>query len=401
MIINSLLDTDFYKLTMMQLVYHKHPFIQVEYAFKWRNWDKIKNTLNIETFIEKLNIEIDHFCMLTFSTNELDFLYSTNKFKLDFLDFLRTFKLNRNDINIYNENNELKIRIKGSWLNTILFEVPVLSIISELYTNNSSMISENWIDEANIRIIETFKYLNKNISSHNTFHFSDFCTRRRSCYKWHETLLRFINMSPDRNKYFIGTSNIYFAWKLNLQLVGTMAHEFLQAFQALTNNPIDGQKIALQEWQDEYRGELGIALSDVLGFDMFLKDFDRYFAMLYDGCRHDSGNPVEWGKKLIQHYKNLRIDPKTKIAVFSDGLDFKTAMRLYYIFKYRINTIFCIGTQFGNDCGFIAPQIVIKMVKCNELPVAKISDDEGKGMCEDNEYLNKLKLEIKVKLRQH
>ena len=169
-----------------------------------------------------------------------------------------------------------------------------------------------------------------------------------------------------------------------------MAHEFVQAHQQLGPRLIDSQKVALQSWADEYRGELGIALSDTMGFDKFLKDFDRFFSLLFDGCRQDSGNPVQWADKLIAHYKGMRIDPRSKTAIFSDGLTFKTAVDLFNRFHRQISTSFGIGTYLTNDCGFIAPQIVIKMVECNWKPVAKVSASEDTGMCEVTEFLKYL-----------
>jgi nicotinate phosphoribosyltransferase len=170
-----------------------------------------------------------------------------------------------------------------------------------------------------------------------------------------------------------------------------MAHEFVQAHQQLGPRLIDSQKVALQVWADEYRGELGIALSDTMGFDKFLKDFDRFFSLLFDGCRQDSGSPVRWAEKLIAHYKRMRIDPRFKTAIFSDGLTFRTAVDLFKRFQSQISTSFGIGTYLTNDCRFIAPQIVIKMVECNRKPVAKVSDSKDKGMCEDPEFLEYLK----------
>ena len=186
----------------------------------------------------------------------------------------------------------------------------------------------------------------------------------------------------------MGTSNPHFAFKLGVRPIGTMAHEFFQAHQQLGPRLVDSQKVALQCWADEYRGELGIALSDTMGFDKFLKDFDRFFALLFNGCRQDSGDPYEWTERLIAHYRKLRIDPKTKSAIYSDGLTLETAVDIFTRFHEQIETSFGIGTNLTNDCGFVAPQIVIKMVECNRKPVAKISDSQDKGMCEDGEFLD-------------
>jgi nicotinate phosphoribosyltransferase len=183
--------------------------------------------------------------------------------------------------------------------------------------------------------------------------------------------------------------------KLGIKPIGTMAHEFFQAHQQLGPRLVDSQKVALQCWADEYRGELGIALSDTMGFDKFLKDFDRFFSLLFNGCRQDSGDPIEWTEKLIAHYKDMRIDPKTKSAVYSDGLTLESAVDIFTRFNDQIQTSFGIGTNLTNDCGFVAPQVVIKMVECNRKPVAKISDSKDKGMCEDPEFLDYLNYVIR------
>ena len=176
---------------------------------------------------------------------------------------------------------------------------------------------------------------------------------------------------------------------LDILYIGTMAHEWEQAHQQLTSLQ-DSLKMALDVWAHEYRGDLGIALSDTLGFDAFLNDFDLYFCKLFDGCRHDSGDPYKWTEKLIRHYKDMGIDPKTKRAVYSDGLNFKKANDLYEEFSSQIKTSFGIGTWLTNDTGIEPLQIVIKMVECNGYPIAKISDDPAKGMCENKNYLNYL-----------
>ena len=183
----------------------------------------------------------------------------------------------------------------------------------------------------------------------------------------------------------MGTSNVSLAHQLALKPFGTMAHEFLQAGQALAH-PLDSQKFMLEQWMQEYRGDLGIALSDIFGFDAFLRDFDRLFSKAYDGCRHDSGDPFAWGEKLLAHYESLGIDPKTKTAVFSDGLDIPKAIALAERLDGRIRTIFGIGTSLTNDLGFPALQIVLKLVRCNGRPVVKLSDAPGKTMSENAEY---------------
>jgi nicotinate phosphoribosyltransferase len=191
------------------------------------------------------------------------------------------------------------------------------------------------------------------------------------------------------------------AKKYELTPIGTMAHEFIMAGQALEGVTLAGsQKYMLQAWVDEYRGDLGTALTDTLGVDKFLRDFDLYFSKLYDGVRHDSGDPFEWGYKMIEHYKAMKIDPKTKSFVWSDGLDFPRAAQLYDAFKNLAKCSFGIGTNLTNDFPEdvfpnkekIHPlNIVMKIVSAGGKPVAKLSDDPGKGMCEDESFLSYLK----------
>jgi nicotinate phosphoribosyltransferase len=391
MIINSLCDTDFYKFTMMQVVLHQQAGTHVRYAFKWRNWDQMHLRISLDDFIGRLKKELDHLCTLRLSAGELKYLSSIPFFKDDFIEYLRLFQLNRKYIRPYVEDGEIRIVVEGPWLATILFEVPVLAIVSQLYTENCEQVRINWMLEGRKRLKSKLEMLDAGLHKDQQFLFADFGTRRRADVEFHNEVLAFIlSMSPDR---LVGTSNVMFAMKYDLTPIGTMAHEFIQAWQQLGPRLVDSQSAALQSWANEYRGELGIALSDCLGFRAFLKDFDRYFALLFDGCRHDSGDPVWWAESLISHYKQLRVDPKTKTAVFSDGLTFEVAMDLFRRFHNKINVSFGIGTYLTNDCGFTAPQIVMKMVECNGKSVAKISDSAGKGMCEDSafqEYLNKV-----------
>jgi nicotinate phosphoribosyltransferase len=190
---------------------------------------------------------------------------------------------------------------------------------------------------------------------------------------------------------FVGTSNVYFAKQLGLLAVGTMAHEWLQAAQALGPRLADSQRWAFQKWADEYRGDLGIALSDVAGLKAFMRDFDMYFCKLFDGARHDSGEPIAWGEAIINHYLANRVDPRSKSLVFSDGLTFPRAVAIAKHFQGRAKTAFGIGTNLTNDLGYTPLQIVIKMVRCNGQPVAKLSDTPAKTMCDDASYLAYLK----------
>jgi nicotinate phosphoribosyltransferase len=218
---------------------------------------------------------------------------------------------------------------------------------------------------------------------------ADYGTRRRFSKAWHEELLRVLSakLGTGPQGQLAGTSNALFAMKLNLTPLGTMAHEYLQACQALGPRLRDSQVFGFETWAREYRGDLGIALSDVYGIEPFLRDFDMYFCKLFDGARHDSGDPFTWGERMIAHYRNNRVDPMTKTLIFSDGLTVERIIALYNQFRGRCQLAFGIGTNLTNDLGYEPLQIVIKMVKCNGQPVAKLSDTPSKNMCEDEKYL--------------
>jgi nicotinate phosphoribosyltransferase len=391
-----MLQNDFYKFSMGQAVLHNYPATIVRYEFKWRNWEQMQLRISLEDFIGRLKKELDHLCLLRFTEDELNYLSTFQFFKPDFIEYLRLFQFNRNHIHCKIVNDKIKVTIEGPWLNTIPFEVPVLSTISQLYTDNGPSLHSKWLSEGRKRLSDKFLLLEAALGKGHNFSFADFGLRRCADSEFHDEIIRFI--LDNYPQYFAGTSNVYLAKKHNVKAIGTMAHEWVQAHQQLGGRPMDSQTNALQVWANEYRGELGIALSDTLGFDAFLADFDRYFALLFDGCRHDSGNPIDWCKKFISHYEKLRIDPKTKTAIFSDGLTFESALELYFLFVKAIKTSFGIGTYLTNDVGFIAPQIVIKMVECNGEPVAKVPDSIGKGMCEDKEYLVQIKRMIERKV---
>jgi len=371
MIINTLLDTDFYKFTQQQFVYHQFPDVEVEYKFICRDDVDLSN---LYLLIKK---EIDHLCDLKFEKYQIEYLESLGYFKPDYLKYLESFQLNKNHIRI--TKNPFTITIKGNWTETILFETPVLAIISELYCINRTT-SFNGFTKLSEKI-ELIK--NEDIK------FADFGTRRRYGSHWQLTVLEeLINEVPNQ---FVGTSNVEFSRKLNMEPIGTMAHEILQSGQSLSPNLEYFQEFIMQLWLEEYNGELGIVLTDVINMDSFLYDFYEQLVEKYQGCRQDSGDPFEWGDKLLTHYYNNDIDPKEKIAVFSDGLDFGKMIQINNYFKNSINCLFGIGTNLTNDVGVKPLNIVIKMIKCNDKPVAKISDSPGKEICIDEKFLKKLK----------
>ncbi len=391
-IINSLLDTDLYKFTMMQTALHQFSTTSVEYSFKCRN-----NAEWTDEILQKIIKEVDHFCTLTFSEGELNYLRSIPFMKGNFIDFLGLYKPNKNHIKIWlDDNRDLQITVKGPWYLTLPFEVPVLSIINQIYFETTTGIiytpeeEECTIISSGIENLEN-KFKKALLSG---IQFSDFGTRRRFSFLWQGTVLQKLKELPG----FTGTSNVYYAMKFNLKPIGTMAHEFIMAGAGQNDVPlIKSQQKMLQAWVDEYRGDLGIAISDTYGIDAFLNDFDPYFAKLYDGVRHDSGEPVKWAEKIISHYEKMGIDPKTKTLVFSDDLTIDKASDLYNRLTPKINVAFGIGTNLTNNFDGITPlQIVMKIISCNDRPVAKLSDSPGKGMCRDEHFLTYLKDVFKI-----
>ena len=383
MIVPSLLDTDLYKFTMMQVVQHHFAEAQAEYRFKCRNPD-----IDLTPFVGEIQDEIRALCDLRFTREELDYLRRWRFFKSDFVDLLGLFHLQERFITVTRREDsarEIDITIKGPWLHTILFEVPVLAIVSEVYYRNT--VPKPNFDEGRGRLAA--KIARANTIDTPDFKIADYGTRRRFSRHWHEEVLR--TLKRDMPTHFVGTSNVRFALEQGLTPLGTMAHEYLQACQAVGPRLRDSQSFAFSTWAREYRGDLGIALSDVVGLNAFLRDFDLFFCKLFDGVRHDSGDPFEWGDKLIAHYQRMRIDPRTKTMVFSDSLNVPLAMRLYEYFKGRAQTSFGIGTNLTNDLGYEPLQIVIKMTRCNGQPVAKISDEPSKTMDYDPSYVKYLR----------
>jgi nicotinate phosphoribosyltransferase len=389
MIITSLLDTDLYKFTMMQVVLHQFPGAQVEYKFKCRN-----PGMNLAPYAAEIREEIRSLCQLQFSDAELVYLRGLRFIKSDFVDFLGLFRLNEKYITVTPQaNGELEITVHGPWLHTILFEIPVLAIVNEVYFRNIQKVPR--LQDGRKRLDAKIDLLHA--AGLSELKIADYGTRRRFSKAWHEEVLRVLSAKLGTDAasipagQFAGTSNVLFAMKLGLTPLGTMAHEYLQAAQALGPRLRDSQTFAFESWAHEYRGDLGIALSDVYGMSAFLRDFDMYFCKLFDGARHDSGDPFAWGERLIAHYKANRVDPKTKILIFSDGLTVPRTIELYQRFRGRCQLAFGIGTNLTNDLGdapdHVPLQIVMKLVKCNGQPVAKLSDTPSKNMCEDEKYL--------------
>jgi nicotinate phosphoribosyltransferase len=379
LIVHSLLDTDLYKFTMMQVVLHHFPGAQVEYKFKCRD-----EGVDLAADAAEIRREIAAMCGLRFSDEELAYLRGLRFMKSDFVDFLGLFQFNEKYIEVGTDasTGELDITLRGPWLHTTLFEIPVLAIVSEVYFRRTRPRPD--FAEGRRRLMEKIGLL-RGVDPALEFKISDFGTRRRFSRTWHEEVLQTLKREvPD---HFAGTSNVWLAKQIGLTPLGTMGHEYMQACQALGPRLRDSQVFAFDTWAKEYRGDLGIALSDTYGMDAFLRDFDMYFCKLFDGARHDSGDPLEWGERLIAHYQKNRVDARSKTLIFSDQLSFPRAIEIAHRFHGRAKTSFGIGTNLTNDLGYEPLNIVIKMTECNGQPVAKVSDSPGKTVSKDPRYL--------------
>ena len=384
-IIKSLLDTDLYKFTMLQVVLHKFPQTHSVYAFRCRNLEDTAYPLS--TLLDEVNSELDALCELRFTADELRYLRGLRFIKSDFVDYLELFQLKRRFIKAtLDAEGRLDIRIEGPMIQAMMFEIFVLAIVNELYFSHLDQQSAWQVGEQrlNDKIILLQDYRGQMAAYDVPFLVSDFGTRRRYSVAWQEQVIERLMAVPE---IFRGTSNVYFAKQFGITPIGTMAHEFLQAFQALDVRLRNFQKAALEAWVQEYRGDLGIALTDVVGMDAFLRDFDLYFAKLFDGLRHDSGDPYEWGEKAYAHYQHLKINSKTKMLNFSDGLTLQKAWALYLHFNDRFQLGFGIGTHLTNDMGQTPLNIVLKLVECNGQSVAEISDSPGKTMTDNDTFL--------------
>ncbi len=380
MIIRSLLDTDLYKFTMMQVVLHQFPAAQVEYQFRCRTAG-----VDLQQALGDIQAGIADLCKLRFTEDELAYLRGLRFMKSDFVDFLALFQFNEKYIRVApkaESRTEIEITIRGPWLHTILYEIPVLAIVSETYFRRTQPYPD--LAEGRRRLQAKIDLVRR-VEPELGFKISDFGTRRRFSLAWHEEVIR--TLKAGLGEHFAGTSNVWLAMKNGVTPLGTMAHEYMQACQALGPRLRDAQGYALDKWAQEYRGDLGIALSDTYGLDAFLRDFDMFFCKLFDGARHDSGDPFEWGERMIAHYRRNRVDPRAKTLIFSDQLSVPLAIEIARRFHGRILTSFGIGTNLTNDLGYEPINVVIKMTECNGQPVAKVSDAPGKTISKDPGYL--------------
>ncbi|WP_395840441.1 nicotinate phosphoribosyltransferase [Edwardsiella tarda] len=382
-IITSLLDTDAYKLHMQQAVFHRYRNVSVAAEFRCRG-DEL-----LGEYADEIASQVKLMGQLTLSQDEYDYLAALPFFQRDYLDWLRTLRLDPAQVVIRNEGGRLTIRISGPWREVILWEVPLLAVISEVVHRHRSPHITPQIAIAQLqRRLASFRQLSSDVDL-SGFRLMDFGTRRRFSRAVHQAILTTLQQEFP---YLSGTSNYLFAKQMGLAPLGTQAHEWFQAHQQICPVLANSQRAALQSWLDEYPDQLGIALTDCITMDAFLRDFGSQFASHYQGLRHDSGDPIAWGEKAIAHYETLGIDPRDKVLVFSDSLDLPKALALYRHFHGRIRLSFGIGTHLTCDLPGVRPlNIVIKLVECNGKPVAKLSDSPGKTICQDAAFVKALR----------
>ncbi|ASY76980.1 nicotinate phosphoribosyltransferase [Pectobacterium polaris] len=382
-ILHSLLDTDAYKLHMQQAVYHHYYDVDVAAEFRCRG-DEL-----LGTYADEIAHQVDLMRFLSLSDDEFTYLSSLPFFKPDYLHWLQDFRFNPQQVSIKNHAGKLDIRITGPWREVILWEVPLLAVISEVVHRDRSpnVTTEQALAQLSASL-ESFRQNSADVDL-SQFKLMDFGTRRRFSRDVQQTIVTTLRADFP---YLIGTSNYDLARRLDITPVGTQAHEWFQAHQQISPTLANSQRAALQMWLREYPTHLGIALTDCITMDAFLRDFDLPFAEAYQGLRHDSGDPVDWGEKAIAHYQRLNIDPMSKTLVFSDNLNLDKALTLYRHFGQRVNLVFGIGTRLTCDIPGVKPlNIVIKLVECNGKPVAKLSDSPGKTICQDQNFVCELR----------
>lgn len=388
--ITSLLDTDLYKFNMNQVIFHKHTNLNGKYIFKCRN----KGVEFTPEMVEEINAQIDHLCTLTFTDEELKYLSSLRFIKSDYVEFLRLWRPLRRYVKCWLDPEQgMRIEVEGPIFSVMQFEIYLLEIVNEVYFR-MKYDYVSLIESARAKLYNKVLGFRKGLYD---FKFAEFGCRRRLSREWQDYVVGGLL----KTGYCVGTSNVYLAMKYGCKPIGTYAHEYVQMYQGIPGVTLAyTNKMAMDEWFEEYQGDNGTALTDTLGTKLFLMDFNKLQANCYTGVRHDSGDPIEWGEAMIAHYESLGIDSKTKTLLFSDSLNFDKAQTIYNHFRGRINVSFGIGTYLSNDTNVDPLNIVIKLQYVNDHPVAKLSDDWGKSMCQDDDYLEYLKGAVAYRLKE-
>lgn len=369
MYIKSLLDTDFYKLSMQMAVLQHYPIENVTYKFTNRNTSMKFNGAAYNAIIDNITA----LATLRLTEDEFNYLKQYKFLKINYLEYLRNYEFNPDQVEVKFLDGDLDITIRGLWHETILWEVPLMAIISEAYFEHvdTDWKKIGWQEEQEgIARDKAFRLSVMNDK------FTDFGTRRRRSFEVQDIVVKAFKDANVAN--FYGTSNVFLAYKYGIKAIGTFAHEFVQGISALEGLRY-ANKFALRKWQEVYGGSLGYALTDTFGTDAFFRDFDQSLARVYDGVRHDSGCPFTFADKMIKHYNTLNIDPTTKLIVFSDSLDVEKALAISKHCAGKIRCSFGIGTAFSNSFKDSKPlNMVIKLREVEGIPVVKLSDSPGK-----------------------
>lgn len=368
--LQSILDNDFYKITMQNAVVKLFPNEKVKYQFINRGKHFFP-----EGFDAELRKSIDAMAALKLTKNEKEYLHITCPYlDLPYLDFLAGYQYDPSEVKITQTGNDLDVTVEGEWYRTILWEVPILALISELYyaMNHLERNSNNFVLENTLQKADRLHKLGVT--------FAEFGTRRRHSYRVQDLVLE--ALVQDQSGKFIGSSNIHFAMKFGVKPIGTHAHEWFM-FHAAEYGFKMANNISLEHWVDVYRGDLGVALSDTYTTEVFFQQFDKKFAKLFDGVRHDSGDPIEFADKTIAHYVKNGINPLFKYIIFSDGLNLEKVEEITKACSGKIGISFGIGTNLTNDVGLKPMNIVMKLVGVQAtngdwIPTVKLSDEHGK-----------------------
>ncbi len=405
-IINSLLETDLYKFSMGQAIYHQFPSYKTNWTFKCRN----KGVKFTKEMVEEIRENVQAYCALRFTDDELKYLSKIEWLHEDYLDHLQIWKPRYEDFTITDEGEcGFTLEANGTWLNTSMYEIPVLAIINEVYFRMAYNYDELFVQYKR-KLEEKKNWLIE--GKYNIGTFSEFGLRRRLSAEAQDLAVKTLceNNKNYKDSHCVGTSNVYLAKKYNVVPVGTMAHEYIMCAGQGNPlyNPAYSNKIAMKSWTNEYGVLNGTYLTDTIGDETTHLDMGYTYSILFSGVRHDSGDPYEWGEEWIKHYDKLyqkyhdeRVNPKTKTLLFSDSLDFERASALYAYFKDRIKVAFGIGTYIANDTDVEPLNIVMKVTECNDQPVAKLSNSPGKTMCKDNDYVEYLRKTIDWRLKHY
>ncbi|GLT18587.1 nicotinate phosphoribosyltransferase [Vibrio zhanjiangensis] len=391
-IIQSALDLDVYKINMMFAARKYYPNTHVRYELIVRSDE---NLSSLQTDVTK---EICKLASYQFDEQDIRYLKRQAPYlDEDFFCYLGEFRFKpKHQVSVTVFDGQLRVSISGIWHETILYETLIMSIISEV--RNKKRWDRIPFQQFYDVLEDKFAHLRAALATRgiNNFQFSEMGSRRRFSSKVQYELIHFLKQNAA--DLMSGTSNYHLARHFDLKPIGTVAHEWFMAHQRF-GDPALSQKIALDTWHQAFNGSLGIALTDTIGIDAFLKDFSYERASAYAGVRHDSGNPFTWGDKILNHYQSLGIDPMSKTLIFTDGLNFERALEICEYFSQRATISFGIGTFLANDMGDWSDELnryqplsmVIKMAECNGAAVAKISDEPAKATCEDPIFLTHLK----------